>query len=264
MHQVAERGINPPLPLDPVLAGERGAFDDEREMTLAARVVAGVPDVLLALVFKLQPGGRQSGGQPLDHLGCDRSGGGVRHHSYIERFRERGRMQILVTKGERADWIEARRTDGSVERENVPHKGPVAHDLVHFAVETELGIGCGFWGMIAAGHAPQQIVEMAKAAGHASATRAVTPDPEFVRAIQVERIVESFEAESWSGGSDNDLLRAMVEAGCDQSLVPLPVLTDEALNRVRNRLSGLADQWAALAVGETAALDWPLEGQAAA
>jgi hypothetical protein len=41
-------------------------------------------------------------------------------------------------------------------------------------------------------------------------------------------------------------------------------LTDEALNRVRNRLSGLADQWAALAVGETAALDWPLEGQAAA
>src|SRR5262245_25208701 len=138
-------------------------------------------------------------------------------------------MQILVTKGERADWIEARRADGSVERENVPHKGPVAHDLVHFAVETELQMNSGFWGLIAAGHAPQQIVEMAKAAGHASAKRAALPDPQFVQAIQVERIVESFEAESWSGGTDNESLRSMAEAGCDQSLVGCPVLADEAL-----------------------------------
>ncbi len=173
-------------------------------------------------------------------------------------------MQILVTKGERADWIEARRGDGSVERENVLHKGPIAHDLVHFAVETELAMDRGFWGMIAAGHAPQQIVEMAKAAGHASAKRAMVPDQDFVQAIQVERIVESFEAESWSGGEDNDSLRAMAEAGCDQSLVPCPVLSDEALNRVRGRLGELSGRWSAIAVGETLALDWPLESRAAA
>ena len=173
-------------------------------------------------------------------------------------------MQILVTKGERADWIEARRGDGTVERENVPHKGPVAHDLVHFAVETELGMGRGFWGLIAAGHAPGQIVEMAKAAGHASAKRANEPDPHFVQAIQVERIVESFEAESWSGGADNDSLRAMAEAGCDQSLVPCPALTDEALDRVRTRLSVLAEEWAGLAVGRTLTLVWPLWTRAAA
>lgn len=173
-------------------------------------------------------------------------------------------MQILVTKGERADWIEARRGDGTVERENVPHKGPVAHDLVHFAVETELALDRGFWGLIAAGHAPAQIVEMAKAAGHASAKRASVPDPHFVQAIQVERIVESFEAESWSGGADNDSLRAMAEAGCDQSLVPYPALTDEALDRVRTRLSRLADLWSELAVGETLTLDWSMENRAAA
>ncbi|HVJ71308.1 MAG TPA: hypothetical protein VM531_07380 [Sphingomicrobium sp.] len=169
-----------------------------------------------------------------------------------------------MTKGERADWIEARRDDGTVERENVPHKGPVAHDLVHFAVETELAMDRGFWGLIAAGHAPQQIVEIAKSAGHASAKRASMPDPHFVQAIQVERIVESFEAESWSGGADNDSLRAMAEAGCDQSLVGCPLLTDEMIDRVRSRLSDLADQWAKLAVGGTLSLDWPLWTRAAA
>lgn len=268
VHQFAERGVNSALPLDPVQAYESGAFDDEREVAFAARIMAGVADMLVALVLELQPGGRQGDGQALDHLAGDRAGGGCLsgswgHRSYIERFRERGRMQILVTKGERADWIEARRGDGSVERENVPHKGPIAHDLVHFAVETGLGMDRGFWGMIAGGHSPQQIVEIAKAAGHASAKRAATPDPKFVQAIQVERIVESFEAESWSGGNDNNSLRAMAEAGCDQSLVACPDLANEDLDRVRSRLGELAGQWSALAVGETLTLDWPLEGRAA-
>lgn len=263
-HQVTERSVDLPLPLHPVQAGECGAFDNQREMAFAAWVVPGVPDMLVALVLEFHPGWRKRGRQPLNHLAGDRSGGSFGHRPYIERFRERGRMQILVTKGERADWIEARRDDGSVERENVPHKGPIAHDLVHFAVESELELERGFWGLVAAGHAPQQIAEMAKAAGHASAKRAVTPDPEFVEAIQVERIVESFEAETWSQGSDNESLRAMAQAGCDQSLVSCPLLTDEALERVRNKLSGLAAQWAKLAVGETMTLDWPFANQAAA
>ena len=166
-------------------------------------------------------------------------------------------MQIRVTKGDRADWIEARREDGSVERENVPHKGPVAHDLVHFAVESELQLDRGFWGLVASGHAPQEITEMAKAAGHASAKRATVPNPDFVQAIQVERIVESFEAEFWSGGADNDSLRAMAQAGCEQSLVASPALTDEAIDRTRSRLNDLARQWSRLAVGEALALRWP-------
>lgn len=173
-------------------------------------------------------------------------------------------MHIRVTKGDGADWIEIRREDGSVAREQVPHKGPVAHDLVHFAVESELAIGRGFWGLVAAGHAPQEIGMMAKAAGHASAKRADLPDPEFVQAIQVERIVESFEAEYWSHGADNDSLRAMAEAGCEQSLVPCPVLTDAAIDRTRARLSDLARRWAELGIGETLSLEWPKQERAAA
>ena len=166
-------------------------------------------------------------------------------------------MQIRVTKGERADWIEARRDDGTIARETVPHKGPVAHDLVHYVVETELGLDRGFWGLVAAGHAPEQIVEMAKAAGHASAKRAEKPQPHFIEAIQVERIVESFEAEFWSRGADSAALRAMAQAGCDQSLVPCPELSDLAISQARTRLTGLAEQWANCAIGESLILDWP-------
>jgi hypothetical protein len=173
-------------------------------------------------------------------------------------------MRILVTKGERADSIEATRVDGSVARETVPHKGPVAHDLVHFAVESELGFDRGFWGLVAAGNAPERIAEMAKEAGHASAKRAQKPDPRFVQAIQAERIVEAFEAELWSQGDDNDALRAMVRAGCDQSLVSCPDLDDEAIERARTKLIALADQWAKLVVGEMLAVDWTAGRRAAA
>ena len=173
-------------------------------------------------------------------------------------------MEILITKGDRADRIEARCDDGTIACENVPHKGPVAHDLVHYVVETELGFDRGFWGLVAAGSDPQRIAELAKAAGHASAKRAVTPEPHFVEAIQVERIVESFEAELWSRGADNESLRAMVRAGCDQSMVPFPDLSDEEIEWARVQLAALADQWAGLAVGEALTLDWPERTRAAA
>jgi len=173
-------------------------------------------------------------------------------------------MQILITKGERADWIEARRDDGSVARESVPQKGPVAHDLVHYVVESELGIERGFWGLVAAGNSPERIAAMAKEAGHASAKRAEKPDPQFVQAIQVERIVEAFEAEFWSRGDDNDSLRAMAQAGCDQSLVSCPDLSDDAIERARARLGALAEQWVRLSVGESLTLAWPERSRAAA
>ena len=55
--QFAERGVDFALPLDSVQPGESGAFDDQREMAFAARIVAGVTDMLVALVLELQTGG---------------------------------------------------------------------------------------------------------------------------------------------------------------------------------------------------------------
>lgn len=168
-------------------------------------------------------------------------------------------MRITIIKGEREDSIEAVRGDGSHVRTSFPHKGPLPHDLVHFVVESELGIDRGFWGMVAAGRHPEEIAGLAKAAGHASAKRAGVPDASIVPLVQAERAVECFEADLWSGGGgggDPDNVRAMVAAGCEQSLVPGIVLSDAATARIRASLLELLDAWSALPRGHAITLDW--------
>ena len=78
-------------------------------------------------------------------------------------------MQIRITKGRTDDHIAIRRDDGSEVATRFPKKGPIPHDAVHLAVEGTLGLRDGFWDMIASGHHPEAIADMAKAAGHASA-----------------------------------------------------------------------------------------------
>ena len=91
-HQVAQRGIDPALAFDATETCERGAFDGQREMALAARVVAGVPNMLVTLVFQVEPAGVQRGGEPLDHFAGDRSCGGGAHRAYI------GSMAVKASK----------------------------------------------------------------------------------------------------------------------------------------------------------------------
>ena len=55
-------------------------------MAFPARVMAGMTDMLVALVLELEPGWRKSGGEPLDHLPGDGSGGSIVHFAYIALF----------------------------------------------------------------------------------------------------------------------------------------------------------------------------------
>lgn len=171
-------------------------------------------------------------------------------------------MDIRITKQERADRVEAWPPGRLPVAFDLPKKGPVPHDVVHLLVESELGIADGFWGLLARGADPVALAGMAKAAGHASARRASVPDPSIVPIVQAERIVEAFEADLWTGGGDNDSLRAMAAAGCEQSLVPMPELGDSAVDGIRGRIADFHARWAALAIGGAVESRWP-EGQAA-
>lgn len=167
-------------------------------------------------------------------------------------------MQIIITKGEKQDRIEARRGDGSSAAFTFPHKGPVPHDMVHYFVERALGEDRGFWGMVAGGAEPEEIGAMAKAAGHASAKRAEVPDESFVPIIQVERLVEAFEADQWGGGSDNDAVRAMAASGCQQSLVPPVAIDDGQVDAVRGAIADFQSRWLAAPVGHRETMMWEL------
>ena len=166
-------------------------------------------------------------------------------------------MRITITKGERGDRIDLRRPNGSEVSTTFPHKGPIPHDAVHYFVESELGIGDGFWGLVAAGRHPEEIAELAKAAGHASAKRASLPDASIVGIVQAERAVECFEADLWSGSQgDADTLRGVAAAGCAQSLVPPIAISDAAIARIRAQLVDLRSRWAATPRGGNIVLEW--------
>ena len=163
----------------------------------------------------------------------------------------------MFTKGTDRDYIEARRSDGTIAKTTFPKKGRFPHDAVHFVVEKVLRYETAFWGRVFAGADPAEIAAVAKAGGHASSTRACLPDERIVELIQAERIVECFEAEMWGGASESKTFQSVLEAACTHSKVPNPNISDVAIHAIRAELADLSADWRKLAVGGTLILRWP-------
>lgn len=166
-------------------------------------------------------------------------------------------MEIRITKGQSEDRIAIVQADGALMDTTFPKKGFIPHDAVHLFVERELGLKRAFWGMVAAGRHPEQIAGIAKAAGHASASRNTVPDESIVELLQAERLVECFEADQWSGGTGaaEDLL-AMAEVACTSSHVPLPQISAAQVEAVREQILAFAQGWMTAPLGHVASFTW--------
>ncbi len=168
-------------------------------------------------------------------------------------------MQIEFTKGQREDTIAIIRGDGSKAETRFAHKGPVPHDAVHLFVEAGLGLEQGFWGMVAGGRHPEELADMAKAAGHASAKRASVPDASIVELLQAERLVEVFEADLWSGSTgDEAALLDLGRTACSTSHVPMPLVPEHAIAQIRAAIAAFSADWRAAPIGHHAEFIWPL------
>lgn len=153
-------------------------------------------------------------------------------------------MDVTIIKDGSEDRISMIRTDGSRAETTFAKKGPFPHDAVHYAVEKHLRLERGFWGMVARGSEPAEIAEIAKAAGHASASRAQVPEPHIVELLQAERIVECFEADMWGGPATDDMLLETISTACDYSHVPVPPMDGGTISAIRSELTALSAQWA--------------------
>ncbi len=144
-------------------------------------------------------------------------------------------MKLTFTKGSgKFDWLDIVTATGPQPPIQCPKQGIIPHDMVHFVVETEVAT-CGFLGGIAAG-------------GDSGYT-AGTDDPHH-RAV--ERLVETIQAEAWSGlpVPDADFM-ALYRVTCD-ACGDTPLDLDGAtLAAIRARLADLTAQWAAITVGGT-------------
>jgi hypothetical protein len=121
------------------------------------------------------------------------------------------------------------------------------HDLMHYAVETELGFRRGFYGLIAEGW------EIAETTG--KTPRGALPN----ETLEVEYLVSAFSAERASGdvttaAEFNQLAATFAEA----KGMPRPrQLSDQELLRVRSRFDELATKWRALPADSAIQLQFP-------
>lgn len=140
-------------------------------------------------------------------------------------------MEIRLTRlTDARHRLEVLRPDGTRDAVELETRSLLLHDLVHLAVESELGTDRGFWGLVAAG-APL------------SEVRDTAPDGELMR---IEQRVGPMQA-VWKGTLDAGRYAAMT--GVDLGFV----------GRVQERLRRLTGHWRATGFRATMTVSWPLK-----
>jgi hypothetical protein len=115
------------------------------------------------------------------------------------------------------------------------------HDLMHYAVETELGYERGFFGLISEGWNIEETT--------GKSARGALPN----EALEVEYLVSAFSAERASGAAStaqefNELAANFARA---RAMPPPRHLSEQELARVRSRFGELAENWRRLPPGKT-------------
>jgi hypothetical protein len=142
-------------------------------------------------------------------------------------------MQLTFTKGSgKYDRLDIVTDVGPQPPIECPKQGIIPHDMVHFAVESEVAT-LGFLGGIAA--------------GGGSGFTAGADNPHH-RAV--ERLVETVQAEAWSGGPVADAEFIALYLVTCEARGDTPLALDAAtIAAIRSRIAELTMRWAAVPVG---------------
>jgi hypothetical protein len=117
-------------------------------------------------------------------------------------------MRLIANKhgkSDKYDLLQCIRSDGSETTSKMPRQGILPHDLVHFVVETSLKYDHGFLGLVAKGADMAFVMEQ---------THDIKNLNLADQATHAEAIVESLQAQIWSGTFDNEQFIAGVEGAC--------------------------------------------------
>jgi hypothetical protein len=147
-------------------------------------------------------------------------------------------MKLIFTKGSgKYDRMEVLREEGEPECVECPKQRIIPHDMVHYAVEHLLHTR-GFLGRVKAG----------EAAGFQMKPEA--------KGDSVERLVEVFQGDEWSGGvSSAAELIDMYRVTCSARECPALPLDEQAIQAVRSKIASLSIGWESVPVGGTLHLE---------
>lgn len=146
-------------------------------------------------------------------------------------------MQVsFIKRGGKFDQMLIHRDDGTV-AVDCPKQRIIPHDMVHYAVERTLRKR-GFLGRVRDGEC---------------ADYAMGAEPE---SDGVERLVEVFQGDAWSGGtsSPGDMLD-LYQVTCSARKCPPLQVTPEDILAVRQHIADLDRQWRALPIGQALDLE---------
>ncbi|MYM36302.1 hypothetical protein GTP38_18375 [Duganella sp. FT94W] len=141
-------------------------------------------------------------------------------------------MKLVFTKGAgKTDLMEVVRVDQPSELVNCPKQGIIPHDMVHYAVEHTLNAR-GFLTRVKDGE---------------SAAFQMQGE---VQSDAVERLVEVFQGDAWSGGNSAafDLIE-MYRVTCNARSCPMLDVDIAAISEVRDVIAELTEKWKAVPVG---------------
>lgn len=160
-------------------------------------------------------------------------------------------MKITLTKHTSSTTLSCTRLDGSVTWQKSRHNGFFGpHDLLHYAVETTLGLRDSFFGLVAAGRSIASFSE--------PGTAASLP----LEALHTELMVNQLMIETnYQGPSTAEVFNQTIADCCAASkgdtLAPPAALTDAQLNQIRDRFAELNSTWRELAHGAKLELAFP-------
>lgn len=143
-------------------------------------------------------------------------------------------IRLAFTKqAGRFDLLVVAHADGRREEIANPKQRIIPHDMVHYAVETEVAAR-GFLGRVAAGEAAR--FEMAGSA----------------ESDGVERLVEVLQGDGWSGGTAfADELIALYHLTCEARGCPPLAIDAAAITAIRARIADLDARWSEIPIGGT-------------
>lgn len=146
-------------------------------------------------------------------------------------------MELVFTKGSgKYDTLVMRRPGLPDAEIACPKQRIIPHDMVHFAVESVLGAR-GFLGRVAAGEAAD--LRMASAA----------------ESDGVERLVEVFQGDGWSGGTTPAAeMIALYRTTCDARNCPMLAVDEADVAAIRARIEELETLWSEVPVDGTLTL----------
>jgi len=161
-------------------------------------------------------------------------------------------MTISLTKQGAFTVLACTRRDGSVTWQKSSHGGFFGqHDLLHYAIETTLGLRESFFGLVAMGRSIESFTE--------PGTAASLP----LEALHTELMVNQLMIETnYEGPSTAEVFNKTMADSCAASkggsIAPPRAISDAQLDLIRERFGKLMSEWSTLNDGEKLELPFPV------